>query len=123
LTFRLYLVASIVLTLICASGSYGSASGLHVYQSNGVEANGPGPDRLFFLPTQNVTSVTQTRANTTSSENTTTQQESSSSAFPQMPLPPVTTPKSSDSNYLIIAAVAVVLVTIVLLRLRRKKSS
>jgi hypothetical protein len=120
---RPYIVASVILALICASSSYDFDSRLYASQSNGVVTNGPGPDRLFFLPAQNVPSVTQPRANTTSSQNTTTQQESSSSAFPQMPLPPVSTPKSSDSTYLIIAAVAVVLVTIVLLRLRRKKSS
>lgn len=120
---RLYLVASIILALICASSSYGFATRLNAPQSNGLMANGSGLGKVFFLPNQNVTSATQTRANTTSSQNTTTEQESSSSAFPQMPLPPVTTPKSSDSTYLVIVAVAVVLVTIVLLRLRRKKSS
>jgi len=120
---RLYLAASIILALICASSSYGFASSLYVHQSNGVVANGPGPSKVFFLPMQNITSATQTYTNTTSSQNTTTQQETSSSAFPQMPLPPVTTPKGPDTTYLIIAAVAIILVTIVLLRLRRKKPS
>jgi len=120
--FRLYLVASIILALICAS-TYGFASSLYAHHSNGVLVNGAEPGKVVFLPKQNITSATQTHTNTTSSQNTTTEQEPSSSTFPQMPLPPVTTPKSSDITYLIIAAVAIILVTIVLLRLRRKKPS
>jgi preprotein translocase subunit SecF len=128
---RSYLVASIILALICTSNSYPMPV---LTNDERVTAGSAGSGRVLYLPSRNASSntsmitmvalATQTYTNTTSAQNT-TEQASSSSTFPQMPLPPIGPPPSSNTDYLTIAAIAIILIAItiiMLLRFRRKKA-
>jgi preprotein translocase subunit SecF len=128
---RSYLVASIILALICTSNSYSMSV---LTNDERVTAGSAGSGRVLYLPSPNAFSntsmitmvalATQTYTNMTSAQNT-TEQASSSSTFPQMPLPPIGPATSSNTDYLTIAAIAIILIAItiiMLVRFRKKKA-
>jgi preprotein translocase subunit SecF len=128
---RSYLVASLILTLVCTSNFHPMRA---MINDERLADGSAGSWRILYVPSQNPSSntsmiimvalATQPYTNTTSGQNT-TEQKSSSSTFPQMPLPPIGPPPSSNTDYSTIAAIAIILIVIaiiMLLRFRRKKA-